>query len=48
MRWLILLIGLPVSIGLVITSMIANWWFGTRERSIALTEVLWLSLRHRP
>ncbi len=30
MRWLVLLIGLPVSIGLVIVSMIANWRFGIR------------------
>ncbi len=30
MRWLVLLIGLPVSIGLCLVSMIANWRFGVR------------------
>lgn len=30
MRWLVLLIGLPVSVGLCIVSMIANWRFGVR------------------
>jgi len=30
MRWLVLLIGLPVSVGLTIVSMIANWRFGIR------------------
>ena len=30
MRWLVLLIGLPVSVGLGLVSMIANWRFGVR------------------
>lgn len=30
MRWLVLLIGLPVAVGLSVVSMIANWRFGVR------------------
>ena len=30
MRWLVLVIGLPVAVGLSIVSMMANWRFGVR------------------